>query len=794
MDRAHTMSPTPFFVALWTEPNMSRARKPLAGTLLALLALGVAATLFSWFALPETMAIGNGRHVVRARVCEVPAPTASQVGIGIVVHGRHEEGAGRTVWVEPPAGMPPTQLSGQTVFVEFQPDGHGTIIGIARDRVLFWLAVVVLGLMVLVSGTAAWRFLLVLAAGLAALPCLFVPCVFKGLSPIFAAIITAVVFQGVASLLIGRNGRCSWGIFAGSMGGLLVAGVLSLMAVHAAWLTGVYSSLTQTLWYAPQTQALNFRQLLAGGMIIGACGVILDLAAGITLAVHQVARANALLGRRQLMRAGLAVGRDIMGTELNTLIFAYAGAHVGMLLLPLLSAAVTGHEICALQMFSEQDVAVEVLAILIGTTALILTIPITAVTGALLLAARQPPGVADAALPAGGAGRARAWWLAAAVLFLAAWLGALHWHGARFHRYESAGQTGPVRALVQATVVSADPPGVALAARPGRPTGEVLQRVRCVLTSGTQCGTAVEVNNAISGFPGHDKLLNAHDPVLLQTWSDQGRVIYGAVIDFSRGGRLIHFAFLLIAVVLLVGRMSGLRALAALLVCGMILYATVVLVAAGGRRVPVQPLFLGAVLMLCICVFAIIAGPTRKAAIGAAGAFSGLAVGGACVAVLSGLLGLSGLEGDAAMAIRTFTHADLDYPGLLQAGMVLGLAGCVMDVAIAIASATHEVARAKPDIARWELFLSGMRVGNGVMVPMVVVLAFAYAGLNLPILMLPQLLPEQPVTILLSNERIAVEALRILVGGMSLVATVPATALFASLWKRNNAETHDAMA
>ena len=209
---------------------------------------------------------------------------------------------------------------------------------------------------------------------------------------------------------------------------------------------------------------------------------------------------------------------------------------------------------------------------------------------------------------------------------------------------------------------------------------------------------------------------------------------------------------------------------------------------------PVQPLFLGAVLMLCICVFAIIAGPTRKAAIGAAGAFSGLAVGGACVAVLSGLLGLSGLEGDAAMAIRTFTHADLDYPGLLQAGMVLGLAGCVMDVAIAIASATHEVARAKPDIARWELFLSGMRGVNGVMVPMVVVLAFAYAGLNLPILMLPQLLPEQPVTILLSNERIAVEALRILVGGMSLVATVPATALFASLWKRNNAETHDAMA
>lgn len=773
---------------------MHSARKSWLETLLALVVLGTLAILVCRYTLPETMGIGNGRRVVRASVRAAPAPAADQAGICVVMHLRHAAEASQTAWVEPPAGMPPAQLAGQSVFVEFQPDGHGTIIGIARDRVLFWLAVAVLGLIVLVSGAAAWRFLLVLAAGLAVLPCLFVPCLFKGVSPILAALLTAVVFQGAAALLIGRNGRCAWGIFAGSMGGLLVAVVLALTAVQAAWLTGVYSSLTQTLWYAPETHALNFRQLLAGGMIIGACGIILDLAAGITLAVHQVARANAQLGRRQLARAGMAVGRDIMGTELNTLIFAYAGAHFGMLLLPLLSATVKGHEVCALQLFSEQSVAIEITAILIGTTALILTIPITALTSALLLAARRPADTADVPAPAPAAGPARRWRIATVILFLAAWAAALSWHAARSHRYGPAGQPGPARALVQGTVVSSDPSGTALAVRPGLAAGEVLQRVRCVLTSGTQRGTAVAVDNAISGFPGHDKLLNARDPVLLQTWSDQGRVLYGAVIDFSRGDRLIDLAFLLMAAVLLVGRLSGLRALAALLVCGLLLYAAVVLVAAGGRSVPVLPLFLLIVLLLCVSVFAIIAGPTRKAAVGAAGAFSGLAVGGVCVAVLSGLLGLSGLEADAAMAIRNFTGADLDYPGLLQAGMVLGLAGCVMDVAIAVASASHEVVRAKPDIARWELFRSGMRVGNGVMVPMVVVLAFAYAGLNLPILMLPQLLPEQPVPILLSNERIAVEALRILVGGLSLVATVPATALFAGLWRRSNTEVHDALA
>ena len=131
-------------------------------------------------------------------------------------------------------------------------------------------------------------------------------------------------------------------------------------------------------------------------------------------------------------------------------------------------------------------------------------------------------------------------------------------------------------------------------------------------------------------------------------------------------------------------------------------------------------------------------------------------------------------------AIRMFTKAaDLDYRGLLEAGMVLGIVGAGMDVAIAIVSAVEQIALAKPSATARELLSRGMAVGRGIMVPMVLVLTFAYVGLGLPILLLPAVVGGHP-SVLISNERIAVEALRIVVGGIGVVCTVPIAAACAA--------------
>jgi len=759
-------------------------------------ATAAAVVLIDRFWLPEVLQDETGAALVRCRV--VPGPPGQPPEPG-------------TVWVRPTAGPREGErvrasygalaggaedsLVGSGVFVEFGP-GRAEVKSIARDRLLLVLAGVLVGLVAAIAGAAVTRLLPALLAGVGVLLGILAPSLAAGVSPVAAGLATAAVFLLAGALLIGRASRRSLGILAGAAGGLAVAAAVGVAAIRAGRLTGVYSALTSDL-YRTAAVELDFRQMLLGGMIVGACAIILDLAAAVTTAVFEVAAAGPHLPRRRLAAAGLDVGRDVMGTELNTLIFAYAGAHFGIVLMPLLGSAVKGFEKPALLLASDQQVAVELYAMLAGTIALVLTIPMTAAAAAAL--ARRgglPPADGDAPPPAGRRGRRIGLWAGGPAVFAAAWVGSVAAYRSAAHRYDARPTDPPgfSRWLVQARVTAAEPSPDALLGqldawrRAGEGLREQVQRLTCTVTSGGPRGATVAgVPNAVSARPLGDRLIAAGDEVLLLAYVRDGRVVSATVRDFSRGPALIHFGFVLVSAVLLVGRVRGLRALAALAVCGSILYAAILVVAALGRgegaggppRVAL-PVFLAAAAPMCVLVFLILAGASRKTLAGAGGAFGGLLVGGAVAVAAAGAMHLSGRESDSMAAIRFFAGAGrLDYRGLLQAGMVLGVVGAGMDVAIAIASAVHQVRLVKPAASAAELLAAGLAVGRGIMVPMVLVLTFAYVGLSLPLLILPGV-SGQPLPVLLSNERISVEALRILVGGIGVACTVPVTAVLAA--------------
>ena len=746
-------------------------RSAMTSTALALAALAAGWCLLDRWGLRDELPAGQGRLLYRAQV------VASRPDAVLL---RPLAGPGRDRLVEAsPGGLGTTgqaRLLGKAVFVEFTPAGRPVVRGIARDRLLLALAAGLVGLVVLVSAGAAWRFVAVLAAGAVTLAFLLRPGLAAGLPPLVSALAAGLVFLAIGAALIGRVGKLSVAILAGSIGGLAVAAVLALLAVRLGRLTGVYSKLTEDLWRNLATRQFDFRQLLAAGMVVGTCGIILDLASALASAVGQVARANPGLTRRQLAAAGMTVGRDVMGTELNTLIFAYAGAHLGVLLLPMLSPAVQGHEIPALRVPSRQDVAVEAFQMVAGTVALVLTIPITAaVSGALVVRRASSSAGTVTVRPARPGGRR---WVLAAIGLLGVWWLAWACCQRAYHQYAARPAWSPslVRRLVQARVLSTEPDPAAFKA-PLR--AEVVQRAECVLTSGPGRDRRVRLASSVCGFPGADKVVAAGDLVLLETRAD-GLGQRAFLIDFSRGPWLIHFGFVLAAVVLVVGAGRGLRALAALGVSAPALVGAMAGVALAGWDGAGTFLLVSA--PLCGGVFVILAGPTRKALAATLATFGGLLVGGLCAGAATSALGLTGLASDAMVALRNFTRSScIDYVGLLRAGMSLGLLGAAMDVAIAVASAAEAVQRAKPDAARAELFTRGLAVGRSVMVPMVLVLLFAYVGLNLPLLPLPQLLPGQSLSVLVSNERIAVELLRILVGGIGVVATVPVAAVAAAL-------------
>ncbi|NQT18926.1 MAG: YibE/F family protein [Planctomycetes bacterium] len=731
----------------------------------------------------------GARHRMSSWTC--PGPQGGVVCRGTVIGaaddsttvkitrpGRSSDPAGDVVEAEysAVAGGPKRLSAGRRVFVELRHDGKETqaaVMGLIRDEAMLYLAGIFLSFFVLVGGRQAAGSTMGLIVAFVATVFVLVPIIMAGVAPQVAVVGVAAALAGVVSLLISGIHRRTIAIVAGAAAGLLATCAMSAPATSLLRMTGVYSPLTQDLWFDPAGRSLDFIGLLSAGITLGALGVVIDLATGVASSVFEVADVNASLSRRELAASGLRVGRDVMGTELNTLVFAYAGARVGLLLLPYFGPA--GYRLPMIQVLSLQEFAAEAAHIAIGTAGLILTIPLTALAAGLMAPGGRPwknhapaPELSRRAnralLPA-----AMICWTCIAVI--GTWL-----YGQSYHTYPATASGKTVARLVRAEALDAH--------LEGREKGEKKQTVVARLLSGPDAATETTIHNSISGFPGSDKFARRGDRFLVKTITGKNGSV-AMIIDYDRGRALIMMLWCVGLLTIIVGGRSGLRAMVALALCAPVLGLALYLVAA--HKLPALPTLAAAALVMCVAVFAVLAGFTRKAACAAGGAFGGIAAGGICAAVAASLMGFSGLQSNSLYAISVFGGGGgIDYRGLLAAGMLLGIVGVAMDVAIAVASAADEIAGAG-GTGRIELRRRGMNVGRKIMCTMILALLFAYLGANIPLLILPRVVHDLPTMLALNNDRFASEGLRILAGAIGVVAAIPVTAFLSSILIRRTA-------
>ncbi|MDP3058817.1 MAG: YibE/F family protein, partial [bacterium] len=119
------------------------------------------------------------------------------------------------------------------------------------------------------------------------------------------------------------------------------------------------------------------------GIIIGALGAVMDVAMSISSAMEEVRKANFLLTTKELFWAGMNVGRDIMGTMANTLILAYTGGAVSLMIL------VSAYEIEFVRLINMDSLVSEIVRALAGSMGLLTAIPITALCAAWLFGKRK---------------------------------------------------------------------------------------------------------------------------------------------------------------------------------------------------------------------------------------------------------------------------------------------------------------------------------------------------------------------------------------------------------------------
>ncbi|MEU2742349.1 YibE/F family protein [Streptomyces sp. NPDC007095] len=262
---------------------------------------------------------------------------------------------------------------------------------------IFALAVVVVGRL---RGVMA---LLALAISFGVLNFFILPAILQGSDPLLVAVIGSSAIMLIALYMChGLSARTSVAVL-GTLLSLVLIGILGSQFIGWAALTGNTDDSTGLIHGL--YPSIDMSGLLLAGVIIGSLGVLDDVTVTQTSAVWELHEADPTMGWRGLYRAGIRIGRDHIASVVNTLVLAYAGAALPLLLL--FSIAQSGVGTVA----NSELVAEEIVRTLVGSIGLVASVPVTTALAALVVSADRPGPKTESATPgavaAGGAAAGR---------------------------------------------------------------------------------------------------------------------------------------------------------------------------------------------------------------------------------------------------------------------------------------------------------------------------------------------------------------------------------------------------
>lgn len=247
-----------------------------------------------------------------------------------------------------------------------------------RAPLIALLAAIFLGALILVGGRKGLMAGLGLAYTFVCVLLVFLPLVLRGYSPIFAAILLVTMVTSVTMVLLNGVTKKSLSAILGTVSGALVAGVILFVFGKLMHISGYSTDDAEALILIGQTTGLKVKDLLFAGLLIASLGAIMDVAISIVSSIHELTENKSGLGTKELFRSAMNVGRDMIGTMSNTLILAFTGTSLSLMIL-LYSYAVQFN-----QLMNMNTMSIEIVQALAGSLGIIFTVPITAMIAARL--------------------------------------------------------------------------------------------------------------------------------------------------------------------------------------------------------------------------------------------------------------------------------------------------------------------------------------------------------------------------------------------------------------------------
>ncbi|QFJ54490.1 YibE/F family protein [Pseudobutyrivibrio xylanivorans] len=241
------------------------------------------------------------------------------------------------------------------------------------------LVVVFFGVLLLLGGKQGLKAFIGLVYTVVAIIFVLLPLTLKGVSPIPLTIGIVFVTSAVCFLLIGGIQKKTIAAALGSLAGVLIAAFLGAIAAKVGGVTTFQMDEAEALLLVKSTNPIQLRGLFISGILIAAMGAVMDIAMSISSAISEVHEANSKLGFKDLFAAGMNIGRDAMGTMANTLVLAYVGGALNMMVL------IYSYGVSFTQLINTDFVAIELIRAIAGSVGIIGTVPCVAAISASLM-------------------------------------------------------------------------------------------------------------------------------------------------------------------------------------------------------------------------------------------------------------------------------------------------------------------------------------------------------------------------------------------------------------------------
>ena len=209
---------------------------------------------------------------------------------------------------------------------------------------------------------------------------LLIPCLIRGIPAVPVTVAVVAVTAAGALILLNGFSRKTLCAVLGCVIGVVAAGAIAAAAGSLTPMDGFNMPEAENLILYGADKGLKVRGLLVCGVLISALGAVMDVALGIASAVWELREQNAAMTAGQLFRSGMHIGRDAMGTMANTLILAFAGSSLNILIL------VQTYDIPFLQLVNTDYICIEIIQSIAGSMGILLTVPIVAFISARMMA------------------------------------------------------------------------------------------------------------------------------------------------------------------------------------------------------------------------------------------------------------------------------------------------------------------------------------------------------------------------------------------------------------------------